>query len=161
MNHLEQLLDAMDKNPALGVGVCLAFVLLVIVKRLGKRRDKASRLPAYQRKAPASVLDKPLFLWTQADPFTIRDLLNGGVAIFGRAGSGKTSASGRMLLQAIVNCVMSAGLILAAKPEDKEEVIRVFRRAGRLCDLIIFEPGGRWLCNFLQCLNSTALRWAV
>jgi hypothetical protein len=48
-------------------------------------------------------LDKALFQWPGSDVFRVRDLLNGGVLILGRAGSGKTSSSGRTLLQAIVN----------------------------------------------------------
>ena len=38
-------------------------------------------------------LDAVLHRWSKDDPFTLRDLLNGGVAIFGRTGSGKTSSS--------------------------------------------------------------------
>ena len=36
-------------------------------------------------------LDTVLRNWTPFDPLTLRDLLNGGIAIFGRTGSGKTS----------------------------------------------------------------------
>jgi hypothetical protein len=65
---------------------------------------------------PASVLDTVLFNWTRQDPFTVRDLINGGVTIFGRVGSGKTSSSGKLLAKSIVGCAKSSGLILAAKP---------------------------------------------
>jgi type IV secretory pathway TraG/TraD family ATPase VirD4 len=41
-------------------------------------------------------------------------------------------------------------LIIAAKPEDRDDVIRVFQRAGRLNDLRIIEPGGPLRCNFLD-----------
>ena len=42
-------------------------------------------------------LDRPLFWWSDGDPFRVRDLLNGGALIVGRAGSGKTSGRRRKL----------------------------------------------------------------
>jgi len=83
-------------------------------------------------------LDKALLHWTEYDPFRVRDLLNGGCLILGRTGSGKTSSSGRQLMQAIVDNRNSGGLILAAKPEDVGDIKAVFEKAGRLNDLIVF-----------------------
>jgi hypothetical protein len=97
----------------------------------------------------AGLLDQELFRWTPQDPFRVRDLLNGGALILGRAGSGKTSSSGRTLMQAVVNHPSSGGLILAAKPEDRGDVEAVFTKARRLDDLIVFDAQGPWRCNFL------------
>lgn len=86
-------------------------------------------------------LDDVLFRWSDKDLFTVRDLLNGGVLILGRTGSGKTSGSGRRLGEAIVTYPGSSGLILCAKPEDKEMWRRIFASAKRPGDLKVFEPG--------------------
>ena len=53
----------------------------------GIRRFKAARAGLRFAKDP---LDSELLRWSESDPFTVRDLLNGGVCVFGRTGSGKT-----------------------------------------------------------------------
>ena len=72
-------------------------------------------------------LDQELFRWNERDAYRVRDLLNGGCLIVGRAGSGKTSSSGRLLMQSIVDKPKSALLILAAKPEDADDVQAIFK----------------------------------
>jgi hypothetical protein len=149
MERFEQFMvrsnEYLDQNPAALVVLILIFVALVVMKRRQKKEgDKLS---------PPSVgnpdkLDTPLLRWTEQDYFRVRDLLNGGMLILGRAGSGKTSSSGRTLMQAIVSNPKSGGLILAAKPEDVEDIKREFRNAGRLGDLIIFDADSRWRTNF-------------
>lgn len=95
-------------------------------------------------------LDAVLLRWTESDPFTVRDLLAGGIAIFGRTGSGKTSSSGKALANAIVRHPGSGGLILAAKPEDREMWEGIFAAAGRSEDLLVFSPDGPLRFNFLD-----------
>ncbi|MBX3444185.1 MAG: type IV secretory system conjugative DNA transfer family protein [Planctomyces sp.] len=96
-------------------------------------------------------LERTLLRWTQDDAFSVRELLNGGVAIFGRTGSGKTSSSGKALGNAIVRLPGSGGLILAAKPgEDREMWERIFAAAGRRDDLFIFSPDSPLRFNFLD-----------
>ena len=80
MNPIEQILDAMDKNPAISVGMGAVLVFLIIVGRINRKETKAERLPGRSRSASASVLDRALLWWTQHDPFTVRDLLNGGLS---------------------------------------------------------------------------------
>ena len=91
--------------------------------------------------APPSPLDRTLFNWSPRDQFTVRDLLNGGVCITGRAGSGKTSSSGKLLSKSIIRLSGSGGLILAAKPEDLEMWRGIFAASGRSDDLLVFGPG--------------------
>ena len=91
-----------------------------------------------------------LLWWGEKDAFTVRDLLNGGVAIFGRTGSGKTSSSGKALANAIVRHPGSGGLILAAKPEDKAMWQSIFAAAGRSDDLLVFSPENPLRFNFLD-----------
>ena len=98
-------------------------------------------------------LDRALLRWTEYDPFRVRDLLDGGCLILGRAGSGKTSSSGRFLMQSIVNDRQSGGLVVAAKPEDAKDVQRVFAKARRQRDLIVFDAEGPSRCNFFGCLK--------
>lgn len=96
-------------------------------------------------------LDRVLLHWDADNAFTVRDLLGGGVAIFGRTGSGKTSSSGRAAAEAVVRLPGSGGLIIAAKPgEDRAFWEGVFQAAGRLDDLLIFSPDHDLRCNLLD-----------
>src|SRR5580692_5713033 len=94
---------------------------LIDRETLSKVRGSLKRLLWIQRPSlTREQLDTILGSWTDIDPFTVRDLLNGGVSIMGRVGSGKTSGSGKWLGESIVNFPKSGGLILCAKPEDKD-----------------------------------------
>ncbi len=132
--------EARDKPLAMLVGgagaVCMASAFL----------GKGSKLRGKVRDA----LDAVLLNWNESDAFTVRDLLNGGVAIFGRTGSGKTSSSGKALANAVVRYAGSGGLILAAKPEDKGMWQSIFDAAGRSADLLVFSPDSPLRFNFLD-----------
>jgi len=146
---MDNLFKFFDAYPAIPIGLFFVFFIGVLLRFFGKR--------AVARHAPkkfSSALDQVLFRWTQRDFFRVRDLLNGGCLILGRAGSGKTSSSGRTLMQAVVSNPQSGGLILAAKPEDVGDVMRIFRKALRLKDLIVFDADGPYRCNFLNCLKT-------
>ncbi|HEY2787366.1 MAG TPA: TraM recognition domain-containing protein [Fimbriiglobus sp.] len=93
-----------------------------------------------RKQAVRDPLDAVLFNWTEHDPLTVRHVLNGGVAVLGRSGSGKTSSSGKVLGRALVRLGNSGGLILSAKPEDLTMWTGIFERAGRADDLIVFGP---------------------
>jgi type IV secretory pathway TraG/TraD family ATPase VirD4 len=95
-------------------------------------------------------LDAVLFNWTEHDPLTVRHILNGGVAILGRSGSGKTSSSGKVLGRAVVRLGNSGGLILSAKPEDLPMWSSIFEQAGRKDDLIVFGPDKHYRFNILD-----------
>ena len=129
-----------DRPLALATGgagaACMVSALFV---RDGNRRRKAK-----------DALDAVLMHWNETDALTLRDLLSGGIAIFGRTGSGKTSSSGKALGRAIVRYGNSGGLILAAKPEDKQMWQRIFSEAGRSDDLLIFSPDNPLRFNFLE-----------
>jgi hypothetical protein len=79
--------ERVTAEPELAAAALVALLLLLLIRRAGRRKRRI------QRGGPDAVL----FKWTNRDPFTVRDLLNGGVAIFGRAGSGKTSGSGKLI----------------------------------------------------------------
>ena len=80
--------------------------------------------------------------------WTIRDAVE-GVQIFGGIGSGKTSGSGRMLALKYLSKGFG-GLVLTAKPDEKEMWQEYCRLASREKDLIILEPGGKHIFNFLE-----------
>lgn len=132
--------ESTDKPLALlvgGVGVaCMASAIFLKDLKLASRVKDA--------------LDAVLLHWSENDPFSVRDLLNGGVAIFGRTGSGKTSSSGKVLANAVVRQAGSGGLILAAKPEDREMWQGIFAAAGRSDDLLVFSPESDLRFNFLD-----------
>lgn len=94
-------------------------------------------------------LDTPVLSFAPNDPpWTIREAVE-GVQIFGGIGSGKTSGSGKTLaLKYLSNGF--GGLVLTAKPDEKEQWIGYCRATNRLGDLIILEPGGKHRFNFLE-----------
>ncbi len=125
----------------------LICIGLAMAASYGIRRYKAARTGLRFANDP---LDAQLLRWSESDAFTVRDLLNGGVAIFGRTGSGKTSSSGKALANAVVRHRGSGGLILAAKPEDKGMWEAIFADAGRSDDLLVFAPDNPLRFNFLD-----------
>lgn len=63
-----------------------------------------------------------------------------GVQIFGGIGSGKTSGSGRILARTFLRKGFG-GLVLCAKPDEREDWVKLAEKEGRLNDLKIFcEP---------------------
>ena len=103
----------------------------------------------WRRRSSGDPLDRKLFHWPSGEPFTVRQLLDGGVSVIGRVGSGKTSSSGKHLGRAIVNHPNSCGLISAAKPEDVGMWREIFAEAGRSEDLLEFDADGDLRFNFL------------
>lgn len=99
---------------------------------------------------PADPLERAMLNWSTSDPFTARQFVDGGVAIIGRSGSGKSSSSGRALARAVVNQPGSGGLLLAAKPEDRAEWQAIFERAGRANDLLVFGPNEQLRFNIID-----------
>lgn len=80
--------------------------------------------------------------------WTIRNAVE-GVQIFGGIGSGKTSGSGRMLALKYLAAGFG-GLVLTAKPDEKELWEKYCAIAGRSKDLLIVEPGRENYFNFLD-----------
>lgn len=95
-------------------------------------------------------LDTTVLEWLPGIPFSARDLVAGGVLLLGRSGSGKTSSSGHLLGRRIVAMPNSGGVIIAAKSEDREMWTRIFQRAGREQDLLVFGPHDPLRFNFLD-----------
>ncbi len=96
-------------------------------------------------------LDTPLIEMpssTGYDTWTIRHACS-GVAVFGATGSGKTSASGRLLA---LKYLMAGwgGLALTVKPDDVELWRSYCAMTGRLDDLIVIEPGGKHTFNIID-----------
>jgi hypothetical protein len=132
----------------IGIGLTVLGALALALTRLSVLRQQ----PGEQRRpadGPREPLDAPLLHWTGSDPFMVRDLMNGGVCITGRSGSGKTSSSGRELAQGILRHKKTGGLILAAKPEDLDMWQSFFEKAGRKDDLLVFSPNSPLRFNFL------------
>lgn len=120
---------------------CMAQAVLRGSKRPGKVKTQKT----------SDGLDRVLLHWDEANAFTVRDLLNGGVCVMGRSGSGKTSSSGRALAEAIVRLPGSGGLLIAAKPgDDRAFWQKVFATAGRSQDLMIFSADHDLRCNILD-----------
>jgi hypothetical protein len=95
-------------------------------------------------------LDQAILNWNKQENLTLRHLLNGGVAVLGRAGSGKTSSTGRILGRSIVRRRDVGGLICAAKPDDLPMWREIFAGVGRRDDLLVFDAAGSLRCNFVE-----------
>jgi hypothetical protein len=95
-------------------------------------------------------LDTPLFSFSGSpgDQWTLRDACE-GVQIFGALGSGKTSGSGAALARAYLGAGFG-GLVLTAKPDERELWESYAAQTGRTGDLIIFKPSNHHQFNFLH-----------
>lgn len=83
-------------------------------------------------------LDAPLLNLPAGDRWTTRDALN-GVQVFGAIGSGKTSGSGATLARAMLGRGFG-GLVLCAKPDERQLWEDYAAETGRSDDLIIVRP---------------------
>lgn len=92
-------------------------------------------------------LDQPLLVFGN-DAWRIRDACE-GTQIFGATGSGKTSGSGKAIAKAFLASGFG-GLILTAKPDERELWQRYASETGRENHLIIFSPSESWRFNFLD-----------
>src|ERR1700742_4484242 len=92
-------------------------------------------------------LETPILTFDKAH-WTIRNAVE-GVQIFGGIGSGKTSGSGRMLALKYLAAGFG-GLVLTAKPDEKELWEDYCQKTGRTNDLLIVEPGRNNTFNFLD-----------
>lgn len=82
------------------------------------------------------------------DTWTVRQAVE-GVQIFGGIGSGKTSGSGKTLALKYLSSGLG-GLVLTAKPDEKDMWVEYCKATGRENDLIIVEPKGDHFFNFLE-----------
>jgi len=112
---------------------------------LGGRKRTDQQLA---RPPPEFDLDTPLLMLSPADAFTIRDACE-GVQIFGATGSGKTSGSGAALAKAFLRHGFG-GLVLCAKPDERQLWERYARETGRSESVVIFSPDGPYRFNYLD-----------
>jgi len=95
-------------------------------------------------------LDYPLlkFSSNSQDWWTIRDAIR-GVQIFGGIGSGKSSGSGKTIAKSFLSNGFG-GLILCAKPDEKDNWVTYAKEVDREHDLIIFSEESGFEFNPLQ-----------
>lgn len=72
-----------------------------------------------------------------------------GLQIFGGIGSGKSTGSGREIALSFLRNGYS-GIVLTGKIDEKDAWVDYARETGRLNDIVIFEPGGKYKFNFLE-----------
>ncbi len=121
---------------------CLIFIVVGWAIMLRQNR---------MRRFTGTDLDRCLFHWTRYDPFTVRDLLNGGLLIMGITGGGKSSSSGKHIARSLVRDRNTFGLILAAKPEDLPMWQQIFAERRQSHRLLVFDAEQSPLrFNFLE-----------
>ena len=128
-----------DTGTPVDMSVVLPIAVAVFLFWLIKRRLRVRRVK--------SPLDRPLLTWPDGSPLTVGHLLR-SIEVKGITGSGKSSGSGARLMQAIVSCSRSTMLIIAQKPEERDEVARLFKKYRK--PLIVIEEGGKERMNFLE-----------
>ena len=111
------------------------------------------QLPAVRRQVdppslPVSDPDTPLLLLSGSDPWRIRDAFE-GTQIFGATGSGKTTGSGQAIARAFLQAGFG-GLVLCAKPDERERWEHYARQCGRERSVIVFDGSGERRLNFLH-----------
>jgi len=92
-------------------------------------------------------LDFPLFQWSSADAFTLRNAVE-SVAIFGELGAAKTTGSAAWILLKYLSIGMG-GLVCCVKPGDRELVEAYAKATKRADSLIVVSPANKWRCNLI------------
>jgi hypothetical protein len=110
---------------------------------------KIRRMLAKQKHRQHSLLDDVLFVLPDGTRFHVRDMLR-SVEVKGITGSGKSSGSLLFFLMALAAHMGATLLIIAQKPEEREEVQEVFARARKLDKLIIVDKDAKQRTNFFD-----------
>lgn len=93
-------------------------------------------------------LDTTLVRLGEADSWTLRDSFE-GTMVFGGTGSGKTSGSGQTFANAFLRAGYG-GLVLTAKPDEKDHWREWARACGREQQLVIFKPTNPYFYDFME-----------
>lgn len=125
--------------PVMGAAVVPAVPQPVRVPSRAVRADRHTYL---------SDLDTPLIRLSRRDDWTLRDAV-AGTHIFGGNGSGKTTGSGQTLAKAFLRSGFG-GLVLCAKPDERQNWERYAKACGRSKHLIVVSPDNPWRFNFIQ-----------
>jgi Type IV secretion-system coupling protein DNA-binding domain len=132
-----------------GLAVLAGFVLFgVWLLRLVWRLIRVGLPPPLPKGMPGGFLDTVLYRWTPQDDLTLRGMLDGGILILGRPGSGKSSSSSYQLLKAAAAYPLSGGLILAASSGDLALCEKIF--AGEKDRLIVFDERTHYRFNAIS-----------
>jgi hypothetical protein len=91
---------------------------------------------------------RPLIHWSRSGAWTLEDACS-GTLVLGATGSGKTSGSGATIAKAFLKNGFG-GLVLAAKPGERELWVKYCRKTGRSRDLVVFSPEESWRFNVLD-----------
>jgi hypothetical protein len=86
------------------------------------------------------LLDRIILQLAPEDAIRFRDAIEGGIAVFGGLGSGKSSTVGRLIALSLLFEGMG-GLILTVKSDETEHWKEYARITGRENDLIVFNAG--------------------
>ena len=89
-----------------------------------------------------------LYHYNEEDSHTIGDALQ-HVCVLGRTGAGKSSGPGRAYAVSYLAAGFG-GLVLCAKPEERETWERYAKEAGREEDIVFFNPVEKWRFNFFN-----------
>jgi hypothetical protein len=129
-----------EKIPGIVFLCGLVACVVILVRRRWPRRKKAE--------AKTDWLDQVLFRWDDANTLTIRNLLAGGIHVFGRTDGGKTSSM-KQVARAILECKDSSLLVLCSKRGEYREWLGLVTKAKRDDDVILVDPKKEWRFNMI------------
>ena len=121
--------------------------MFTLSRRKNKHEIMLSCLPA-MKTTQVYDLDQTLISFSPGDHWSIRDACT-GTMVMGGTGSGKTSGSGRALAHAFLRAGFG-GIVLCAKPGERQLWERYAWETGRHNSLIVFDASGRRCFNFLD-----------
>jgi hypothetical protein len=93
-------------------------------------------------------MDTPLVQLSEQDSWTMRVSFE-GTMVFGSTGSGKTSGSGHTFANAFLEAGYG-GLVLTAKPDEKDNWREWSRQCGREHQLVIVKPTNPYFFDFME-----------
>lgn len=119
-----------------------------MVDILSRKDVKFKPLSPKPAKLFLSNMEQPLLKVGHVDNFQLNNAFE-GVQIFGGTGSGKTSGSGRALAHSFLKCGFG-GLVLCAKPAERELWERYAKECGRSDSVIVIDGKNGNSFNFID-----------
>lgn len=115
------------------------------------RKNKYSKRKRYAQ--PSNPLHEPLLSFSPQDHWSLKDAFE-GTLIVGTNGSGKTSGPGKHIALQFLRFGLG-GLVLVSKRDEANLWKTYCASTGRLDDLIIMEPDGPHVFNFIDYIGRT------
>ncbi len=126
----------------------IAYTLFKAYWRLCQRKDA--------RRA-ASYLDQHVFSWDSKNALTVRQLVAGGIHVFGGTGVGKTSSM-KQVAKSTMQIKNSSLLVLCSKRGEYREWMDMAKAMGREKDVVLVDETQNARINMVGIWQATSWR---